>query len=366
MLLGLGVAGEAFGQGSLTPPGAPGPTMKTLAQIEPRTPISSVPYSITNAGSYYLTTNLTGTYGITISSGNVNLDLNGFTLQGAPGGSSGIFISGSYNNIAVRNGTITGWQGCGVDGYFAGFPQNTLYENLLVSSNLDQGIAAEADSVVRHCEAVGNGSAAGSAGILCVGGEVVDCISRGSIYGFNVTGGTVRNCRSEYNLTGMNIVSGTVIGCRVDNNTYGIYLDGGNNVVRQCHVVGDGTGQYIIWTTGGQSGGGVIADSFVSRGLVGIALYSPGYQVLNNTVTQNTSVGIWLQNSNNRVDGNSVISTNGAYGIEVNSGYTNNVIIRNVVSGGGALNYFNPGNNDFGPIGSAATATSPWANISHP
>jgi hypothetical protein len=27
---------SAFGQGSLTPPGAPAPTMKTLQQIEPR------------------------------------------------------------------------------------------------------------------------------------------------------------------------------------------------------------------------------------------------------------------------------------------------------------------------------------------
>jgi hypothetical protein len=33
-------------QGSLTPPGAPAPTMKTLTQIEPRTPISSLPFTI--------------------------------------------------------------------------------------------------------------------------------------------------------------------------------------------------------------------------------------------------------------------------------------------------------------------------------
>src|SRR5579883_474024 len=77
-----------FAQGSLTPPGAPAPTMKTLSQIEPRTPISSLPFTIYIPGSYYLTTNLTGVSnsdGITISTGNVTLDLNGFTLQGVPG-----------------------------------------------------------------------------------------------------------------------------------------------------------------------------------------------------------------------------------------------------------------------------------------
>jgi hypothetical protein len=43
-------------QGSLTPPGAPAPAMKTLAQIEPRTPIASAPFTISAPGSYYLTT----------------------------------------------------------------------------------------------------------------------------------------------------------------------------------------------------------------------------------------------------------------------------------------------------------------------
>src|SRR5580698_1789256 len=48
-----------FAQGSLTPPGAPAATMKSLDQIEPRTPISSAPFTITNPGSYYLAANLT-------------------------------------------------------------------------------------------------------------------------------------------------------------------------------------------------------------------------------------------------------------------------------------------------------------------
>jgi hypothetical protein len=44
----------AIAQGSLTPPGAPAPTMKTLAEIEPRTPIFSLPYTVTNAGSPWM------------------------------------------------------------------------------------------------------------------------------------------------------------------------------------------------------------------------------------------------------------------------------------------------------------------------
>ena len=46
-------------QGSLTPPGPPALTMKTLQQVEPRVPISSAPFTISQPGSYYLTTNLT-------------------------------------------------------------------------------------------------------------------------------------------------------------------------------------------------------------------------------------------------------------------------------------------------------------------
>jgi len=33
---------SAFAQGPLTPPGTPAPTMKSLDQIEPRTPIASL------------------------------------------------------------------------------------------------------------------------------------------------------------------------------------------------------------------------------------------------------------------------------------------------------------------------------------
>src|SRR4051794_30032159 len=91
---------SAFPQGSLTPPAAPTPTMKTLDQLEARMPVDTTHtpgnattlFILTQPGSYYLTSNLTGVsgqHGITINADNVTLDLNGFVLVG-PGNSSGI------------------------------------------------------------------------------------------------------------------------------------------------------------------------------------------------------------------------------------------------------------------------------------
>jgi len=84
------------------------------------------PYAITQAGSYKLSGNLTPPVGIDaihISSNNVTLDLNGFTIGSATcvpdtcanPGAYGVFTSTShpYYNITVRNGTISG-MGVGV------------------------------------------------------------------------------------------------------------------------------------------------------------------------------------------------------------------------------------------------------------
>ena len=82
LLLAASWSGIAF-SGPLDPPGAPAPTMKTLQQVEPRTPISSIPFTITTPGSYYVTSDLatTGTLGIRIDTNDVTLDLSGFTLS---------------------------------------------------------------------------------------------------------------------------------------------------------------------------------------------------------------------------------------------------------------------------------------------
>ncbi len=115
---------SGFAQGSLTPPGPPGPTMTslsqvqtTLTQVEPRRPIPGAPFYIVQPGSYYLTTNLTVANGdaIDINTNGVTLDLNGFTISSTGAYGTAILLN-IYNpftgignsDITISNGHITG------------------------------------------------------------------------------------------------------------------------------------------------------------------------------------------------------------------------------------------------------------------
>jgi len=101
-----------MGAGSLTPPAAPAPTMKSLDEVEARIPISSAPFTVSASGSYYLTGNLSVTTdtAVIISADDVLLDLNGFTISStaSPMSGTGVLISGTRHNVVIRNGIIKG------------------------------------------------------------------------------------------------------------------------------------------------------------------------------------------------------------------------------------------------------------------
>jgi hypothetical protein len=93
--------------------------MKTLDQVEPRTPVSAATtpgddkseFIIANAGSYYLTGDIQTTKqtAIHLAAGGITLDLNGFSIikTGLQTGTGVLIASGK---VTVRNGTIRGWQ----------------------------------------------------------------------------------------------------------------------------------------------------------------------------------------------------------------------------------------------------------------
>ena len=93
-----------------------------------------------------------------------------------------------------------------------------------------------------------------------------------------------------------------------------------------------------------------------------------GGQIIDNLLDSNglaagTQSNILITGNACRVEGNSI--SGGDRGIAASAVGGGNLIIRNSVRGGTNAYGGIVAGNDVGPIGSAATATSPWANISY-
>ena len=234
---------STFAQGNLTPPGAPAPTMKSLDQIETRTPISALPYTIDIPGSYYITTKLQVAVnsGIVIRANNVTLDLNGFTISSIQNpASTGVAIqvgttgSGAVKNVTILNGFISS----GVtnnNGTFAGngFGYG-IYNLALPSRNVHvSGVT------VTGCRYTGIflGTAANN---TLVESCIVDTAGSYGIYA-----GVVRDS-SVFNCGGTGINADQIVNCRCDspNASYALY---GRSVYNS---VGTSTNGYGIYSSG--------------------------------------------------------------------------------------------------------------------
>lgn len=256
ILLAAALAAQpVFAQGSLTPPGAPAAMMKTLTQVEPRTAITNVPYTITQPGSYYLATNMvSAAAGVTIATNWVTLDLMGFTLAGnRSGGGHGIWIYSGGGTVPVQgvtvcNGSIRGFS----YGIQARYSQGARFVNLAVSSNLNYGLNLDGlggtcdGNLITDSTFTGNGLAAihldGSSG-QCNGNRLADCTLGGNVKGIELyVASTNGQCDGN-----------AIVGCTVSESTdTGIelgYADG--NRVENNHVAtqAGGAAQGIDTTT---------------------------------------------------------------------------------------------------------------------
>jgi hypothetical protein len=279
----------SFAQGSLTPPGAPAPTMKSLDQIEARTPISSAPFTVNRPGSYYLTTNLAVTSGdaIIINTNQVTLDLNGFTVSStaSPAGGYGVKMNvpGGNSDIAIVNGHIKGGvtnngttfggpgfgngidvpggvvqnvrisgvtvSGCGANGIYLGTGDSTVVESCTAENIGFSGITASSvlHSTAFQCGINGiladtvsdcSGQAIGSGTGIEAFRTASNC-NGSSVTGMGINAVTANNCFGDASGsgTGLSVASGVAIGC-CGSSVLGVGIHA--KIANSC-VVGGGT-----------------------------------------------------------------------------------------------------------------------------
>lgn len=202
-----GILGETFAQGSLTPPpGDPAPTMKTLAQIEPRTAISVCNQLLDGGSSYYLTGNLyvpDGSVGVAFASGNATLDLNGFAIiyVGESGNDDLNGVSGP-GSVTVRNGRILNFSGRGIV-----LGDGAVVEDVFVENCAWGGISVGEQSRVTRSRVSG---CAGAVGILVGENSLVESIiaTACEVGVYMGAGGQIRKSTASLNtLYGMEVCS---------------------------------------------------------------------------------------------------------------------------------------------------------------
>ena len=261
--LSVGLAMLAEAQGPLSPPGPPDATMRSLDELETRIPIDSVPITIDQPGSYYLTGNLDADSdsGIQITASGVSIDMMGFTLSGS--GTYGIEVlgpNGSYlSHAIIRNGQINGFG-------------SALRLNRCVGALVER----------MHLRGAGNYgliiSATGASGSVSEGNIIRDCmivdnLTRGLAVRAGSGGSVANGNRIERSVIANNL--GTGIEISAANNA-----EVRNNVIYNCTVTGNGFG----------------VSSWYAIDLFGSGLIE-GNRIESSTITDNASRGIYLRPS---------------------------------------------------------------------
>jgi hypothetical protein len=409
------------------PAGPIGPTMKSLDQIDAhvaqagdkRIPVTAATtpgdsnheFRIKQPGSYYLSDNLSTSKvtAISVETAGVTIDLNGFQIKGT---GFGIYVAG--DECIIRNGTITGfsngvfspafqggtmagiviydcssgaiqvgdnWQivDCIAHNNGAGISiqKNGTVKKCKASNNQRTGIFIGDNSIAIDCTAFGNrvGIEAGS---YC---GVFHCAASGNTTPFSLASGiiagngsTVADCVASSNATSASVTDGssgggvqvfdgsTIKNCTVDYNAgHGIQAAGG------CTISGSTANNNGNGTSGAA---GIATDiranisgcTAIGNKADGI-LFSGDSFVLNNHASKNGGAGFHDLGSASRIDGN-VSRENVGTGILASTGDT---VVRNNsgANGNGAANnqYGPTAGANWGPVGTANSTTSPWANF---
>jgi hypothetical protein len=334
LLLALSAA-SAFAQGPLAPPAAPAPSMKTLDQIEARTAIPKSPavpvagphFVISQPGSYYLTGNVevVSGNGINITTSNVCLDLNGFSLintTASPAAGTAIDLASGLNNIQIKNGSIYGgtvrtssgsqlWQATfvgkgwnsAIRDSFTGSVQGVQLSQLTVEKCGEEGIYLTGSSVIDHLTVTANGGHGiyafqssmtqvnatlnGGTGVVGYRGSITNSTGNSNYYvGISAESSSLSNCSATQNgSTGIYSYYGSVTNANGYNNGRdGIYMYQGS--VNHSNAFSNGGNGITAYQ------GSVTDSNATSNG--GAGIFASESSVSDSRAGSNFNVGIYV------------------------------------------------------------------------
>jgi len=286
---------------------------------EGRTPIA-VPTTITSPGQYVVTRNIASGAGtiITIDTDDVDLDLNGFLLDGSGSGAS--VISGTaHTGLVIRNGKlIQDFIGIRItDG------KRVVIEDLQIRGNGFRGISLERTSgfAVRRnvigshvSEGIYVQGESGSPVSGTVEHNVIDAGGEGIRFDNTSGVGALNNRISNMNSHGIIFLFAT--GCLVADNTIettvgGLRLSSAQQCTVARNVVSDSGGQIGLEVGGSDN---FILENLVTKANRGIFVGGNRNHVVGNAANNNSSHGFVFNGNDHVYRGNMARGNAGANG----------------------------------------------------
>ncbi|MEZ5977491.1 MAG: right-handed parallel beta-helix repeat-containing protein [Planctomycetota bacterium] len=273
------------------------------------TPISSLPFTISQPGTYCVTQDLVGVanqHGIDVNADGVIIDLGGYELVGVADSLTAVHAIPQVD-LVVRNGRIRDWGDRGVTA-----SGTAIVEDVKVRNCGGVGIFVGPYSILERCYVDGCGEVASMVNVrVGQSSEIVRCSVVGAfdngVTGIDLgAGSAVRDSKSSGCSTGIHMNGPcAVTGCYVENAAeVGIALNGSclveDNIVSGCGVGIRALSQNVVR-------GNVVSSNLEA----GLRAASDANRFEDNMTSNNTGAGIELVGKHNLLIGNNSVQNLG-------------------------------------------------------